>query len=87
MKGIDIINQMRRDALGIAPDVVDKIQFVATEAQMKMYDIHARAMGCMCECFGLNAEVIAGRTGISQAHYMEVMQKWEIVNEKGELLI
>ncbi len=87
MKGIEIINQMRRDALGIAPDVVDKVQFLAMEAQMKMFEIHARALGCVCECFGLNAEAMAGNQAITSAHYIEVMTKWDMVNEKGEILI
>lgn len=82
MKGIEIINQMRRDALKIAPDAVDKIQFLAMEAQMKMFDIHARALGATCECMGMQVE-----GGFDEEHFSKVMVKWRILNEKGEPLI
>ena len=59
---------------------------------MKMFDIHARAVGCLCECLGMNAENAIAACGNAtppyrDGHYFEVMQKWEMLNVKGERLI
>ncbi len=92
MKGKNIIQLFREEAAKDHPDVVDKIQFLAAEAQMKMFDIHARAMGCMCECLGMNAENMWSATSnqsltFSIEHYYQVMRKWGVTEEKGEPLI
>lgn len=60
--------------------------FKAHEYAMK---IHARTMACHCECLGLNAEnswAVCNNSvpPFNQGHYQEIMQKWNLVNEKGE---
>jgi len=55
----------------------------------KMLNLHARALACHCECLGMNAEnswaVCCNTTPpYNQSHYMEVLAKYGLVNEKGE---
>uniref|UniRef100_A0A6M3L8T2 Uncharacterized protein n=1 Tax=viral metagenome TaxID=1070528 RepID=A0A6M3L8T2_9ZZZZ len=57
-----------------------------------MLSIHSRALACHCECLGMNAEnswaVCANTTPpYNVGHYGEVMQKWGLINEKGEPII
>jgi predicted metalloendopeptidase len=58
------------------------------EALTKVLELHSRVLGCFCECLAMNAEnsvaVMEGR-GIPypDAHYYEVMQKWNILDNKG----
>ena len=92
MKGKKIIQLFKEDIIKRQPDAADKIQFLAAEAQMKMFDIHARAMGCFCECLGMNAENAMAVCANQQApynagHYQDVMEKWKLVDKKGEPLI
>lgn len=54
--------------------------------------IHSRALACHCECLGMNAEnmwaAIANQSPVYVSnHYYQIMQKWGLVNEKGEPLI
>ena len=54
--------------------------------------IHSRALAAHCECLGMNAEnmisaIADGTPPFPSAHYFEVMQKWKLVNEKGEPII
>lgn len=58
----------------------------------KIMGLHIRAMACHCECLGMNAEnsiaVCADYTPpYHQQAYVEVMQKWGLMNEKGEPII
>lgn len=52
--------------------------------------LHVRALACHCECMGMNAEnfsaVNAGGPDIpySDAHYYQTMQKWGLIDDKGE---
>ena len=92
MKGKVIIHDFRGKVEAISPSATQSIQFLAAEAQMKMFDIHARAIASLCECLGMNAENMWAATmnqnvAYSNAHYREVMAKWEITDEKGEPLI
>ena len=54
--------------------------------------LHARAIACHCECLGMNAEnslaVCQDKTPpYDDVNYSIVMQKWGLVNEKGDPLI
>ena len=92
MKGQEIIDEFEDGIKAVSPDTINKIQVHAASAQKKMFDVHARAVGCLCECLGMNAEnVTAACSNIkppySDGHYFKVMQKWEMLNVKGEVLI
>ncbi len=59
------------------------------EAMGILINLHARAIGCLCECLGLNAENFAAVCSNSgtihdSRIFQEVMQKWNLINEKGE---
>ena len=61
-------------------------------AHESMMHLHTRALACHCECLGMNAEnswAVCANTSppYSVGHYVEVMQKWGLVNEKGEVII
>ena len=89
MKGQEIIDEFEDGIKAVSPDTINKIQVLAASAQMKMFDVHARAVGCLCECLGMNAEnamaVCANSVPPYNAgHYDDTMQKWELLNEKGE---
>jgi hypothetical protein len=87
LRGKIIVHDFKGKVEAASPDAAKSIAYLAAESQMKMHDIHSRAMGCMCECFGLNTEAMAGNEAINKGHYRDVMRKWELVNEEGELLI
>ena len=59
---------------------------------MQMQWLHARVLSCLCECLGYNAEnMLAACQGLNapfgQPYYIESMQKWGLVDEKGESII
>ena len=62
------------------------------DAHNIMLGIHSRVLACHCECLGMNAEnsfaVCKNRViPYNNISYEEVMQKWGIVNNKGEPII
>ena len=92
MKGSKIIQLFEDTVKKQDPSLMEKVQVMAANAQMKIHDLHARAIACHCECRGMNAEntiaVYQGnRTPYSSAKYFEVMEKWGLANEKGEPII
>lgn len=61
-------------------------------AHCQMLSIHARALAAHCECLGMNAEnmwaAIANANPVYKSeHYFEMMQKWGLVDDKGESII
>ena len=55
----------------------------------ELIELHMRVIACHCECLAFNAEnmfsVINNTIPLySQMHYQEVMQKWRLIDEKGE---
>lgn len=65
---------------------------VANFSHMQVLWLHARTLSAHCECLGMNAEnswAVCTNQSIpyTQAHYLEVMQKWGLVDEKGESII
>jgi len=62
------------------------------KAHEDMMKLHYKALACHCECLGMNSEnswaVCANSTppyGVE--NYNECMQKWGLINDKGEPII
>lgn len=63
-----------------------------THAHMQLLAIHARTLACHCECLGMNAENAMAVCGnytppYAEGAYYSVMQKWGLIDEKGNSLI
>jgi hypothetical protein len=92
-KGIEIINNFTNlvdDTGGKA--MRNKIQIAAAEAQMKIHDLHSRAIACHCECMGMNAEnCIAASINQSPLYgygdYSGVLTKWGLVDDDNKSII
>lgn len=72
--------------------ISEEIAKVREEVLYRTFNLHVRALACHCECLGMNSEnswrvccneVIA----YTDEHYLKTMQKWGLMNEKGEPLI
>ena len=55
----------------------------------KLLEIHSRSLACHCECLGMNAEnciaaCVDATPPYKDAHYYKTMQKWGLIDEKGE---
>lgn len=62
---------------------VDKtIQAQASIAMIEMYDIHARAMACHCECLGMDRD-----STMTESEYRKALTKWKLVDKEGNTLI
>lgn len=66
-----------------------KIERQYAEALDRVVNLHARALACHCECLGMNAEnmwaAIANTNPVyTSGHYYEIMQKWGLMDKKGE---
>jgi hypothetical protein len=90
--GVQILNQFGQAIMKTDPSLMDKIQVQATNAQIAIHDIHARAMGCHCECMGMNADNCNAATNgqpapYGQHEFAEVMQKWGMVDESNKPII
>ena len=73
-------------------DVTNLSQIIAELAIEHFRTIHSRALAAHCECLGMNAEnCVAACQNTSPPyrddHYYQIMQKWGLINEKGEPLI
>jgi len=72
-------------------EIIEK--YTNLTADVLMQEIHARALACHCECLGMNAEnsfavsIGAATIPYNDSHYRSVMQKWGLMNEKGEPII
>ncbi len=65
---------------------------IASIAIEKIRTFHSKALAAHCECLGMNAEnmwaAIANEEPVyKNEHYREMMQKWGLMNEKGEPMI
>ena len=86
MKGKKVIEDFINK---VDPELMKKIQVLSSIASMKIYDLHARAIACHCECMGMNAEnAIASCAGSESIPYNDeafliVMEKWGLVDKKG----
>lgn len=59
------------------------------KALTEMYNLHAHALTCHCECLGMNAEnsvaVCENRVPpYRDADYFATVKKWGLTNDKGE---
>lgn len=93
MTGKDTINLFLKyvDEQGGKP-LRSKVQVAAAEAQMKIYDLNNRTMGCHCECMGMMSDnMVSGMAGGTAKYtnddFDKVCQRWGITNEKGEVII
>lgn len=69
-----------------SPEVISQL------AHTSMMALHIKAMACHCECLGMNAENALAVCGnytppYTDKDYYEVMQKWELMDEKGNPII
>ncbi len=92
MKGKVIVADFRSKVEVVSPNATKAIQFIAAEAQMKMFEISGRATGCQCECLGMNAQdsrfVSMGQAPkYSDKDYFKVMEKWGLISETRKPLI
>ena len=88
--GADTINLFLKyvDEQGGEP-LRSKVQVAATIAQLKIYDINSRVMGCHCESMGMNAEnmlaaIANKKPPYGDEHYKECAQRWGLVDETGK---
>ena len=90
MKGKKIVEDF---VSKVDPELMKKIQVLSSIASMKIYELHARAIGCHCECMGMNAEnaaaSCAGSTTIpyADAAFFSVMEKWQLIDKQGNTII
>ncbi len=89
MKGIEVIEDFINNT---DPELMEKIQVLSSIASMKIYELHARAIGCHSECMGMNAEnAIASCAGsevpYGDAFFYGVMRKWGLTDEEGNPII
>lgn len=90
MKGREIMDEIHK-AISESHNA-DAVKLYTEVGHSELLELHARALACHCECLGMNAEnswavCNNSQPPYSQAHYTEVLQKWGIVNGKGEPLI
>ena len=92
MKGSKIIKLFNDTVIKQDPSLMAKVQVMAAKAQMEIYDIHARATGCHCECMGMNADnmnamMLGKPIAYDNKVYDEVMRKWGMVDEGNNPII
>ena len=93
MRGQEIINRTSKLIKeSVEEDGGEQVSNILTSTLIQMLEIHSRALICHCECLSMNAEncaaaCIGGTAPYNDSHYYQAMQKWGLVNEKGEPLI
>lgn len=70
-------------------DVFDEVSQATFKAHTYMLALHTKALACHCECLGMNAENSWAicrdfAPPYTDVHYSKVMQKWGLIDEKGE---
>jgi len=89
MKGDEIIN----DALKMVFESNEENGFaIGQMCHSQLLEIHSRALAAHCECLGMNAENCSAaslnyKPPYNDDHYLTVMKKWGLINEKGEVII
>lgn len=73
---------------GLISDIIDKDN-KQLKTMASIFQLHIRALCAHCECLGMNAEnslaVCRNRTPpYSDDHYLGVLRKWGLVDEKGK---
>ena len=64
----------------------------ALKNHSRMLQVHYKTIGCHCECLGMASENILSEVAgenptFKMKDFAEVMQKWGLVNEKGEPIL
>ena len=62
------------------------------EALAEIINLNDRAIACQCECLGMNAENFLNISfstppTFKREHFNKIMQKYGILNEKGECIL
>lgn len=83
-----IINEILAEVENIAEGDME----ATVVAHTTLLALHIKALACHCECLGMNAEnthAICNNTvpPYDNLAYQSVMRKWELVNERGEVII
>lgn len=92
MRGSKIIQLFEDTVKKTDPNLMDKIQVMAANSQMRIHDLHSRTIACHCECMGMMSENMLmasrGSTGIyGDGDFLNTMIKWEIVDKENKSLI
>ena len=97
MKGKDILREANEGIVEATKfndreEVKFTMKNVLSASHSYLLEIHSRALACHSECLGMNAEnsiaVCEDREPpYTQSDYYRIMAKWELVNEKGEVII
>lgn len=80
------------DILAIAENIEEGDVEATTIAHTALLAVHTKAIACHCECLGMNAEnthAICNNTvpPYDNLSYMSTMQKWELVDDQGRVII
>lgn len=62
---------------------------ITLDEHAKLLELHSRALACHCECLGMNAEnshacCVGNAIPYGDDSYIQVMRKWNLLNDKGE---
>ena len=92
MKGSKIITLFEDTVKKTDPSLMDKIQVMAANSQMRIHDLHARSIACHCESMGMMSEnmirSIEGQKAIyGDNHFLDTLIKWNIVDKESKPLI
>jgi hypothetical protein len=84
----DLIKQ----AIKNIEEVPEGIDHQITLLHTTILAIHTKALSAHCECLGMNAENCAAACinttpPYNDDHYLQVVKKWGLMDEKGEPLI
>lgn len=87
IKGRDIIDVTASKTLKAGS--VAEMEVITAHGHMELLELHARAIACHCECLGMNAEncqraSLGQSMAYSDDSYLTCMNKWGLMNEKGE---
>ena len=88
MKSKEVIQEFEDTVNKVDSGLMQKIQVMTADSQMKIHDIHARTTACHCECLGLSAEnmlaaIANQQPRYGQEYYLELMFKWGLIDKKG----
>ena len=91
-KIVSLLQEDKTLDLRVGTDIGPVTLQIAELAIEHFRTIHSRAIACHCECLAMNAENCyaacrSSRPPYRDADYHAVMQKWGLINEKGEPLI
>lgn len=83
-----IINQILAEIENIGEGNMEGVIIAHTA----LLAVHIKALACHCECLGMNAEnthAICNNTRppYDNLSYLSTMRKWELVDERGEVII